>query len=271
MSAPQSTPADAPPRIAVYERRISAAEGRVWENVRDWEHLPWLHHESFRSIERLDSGDWGWLARIGLPPAGVEIELELRIDDSAGRYVARTRQGPGVGSEIWTAVRPADSDHTDIEVGFHVPGISDAATAGAAFVQLYERLWDQDEAMMQVRTRELARLRQAREAPATPLELGTLAGLRSRLPLTVDWGRERMRVVEVDGELVVHSAICPHWRGPLDAVAVADGCIRCPWHGDRFDVRTGMSANGRGLRLAPAPALEIDASGHVRLLPARPR
>lgn len=270
MSPPQSTP-EAPPRIALYERRIAASEQRVWENVRDWEHLPWLHHESFQTIECLDRGDWGWRARIGLQPEGAEIELELRIDASANRYVARTRRGPGLGTEIWTALRPAGADHTDIGVGFHVPGVADPGTAGAAFVQLYERLWDQDEAMMRVRTRELARLRQARTAPTAPLELGMAGELRSRLPLTVDWGRDRLRIIEIDGELVVHSAICAHWRGPLDAVPVEDGCIRCPWHGYRFDLRTGRSADGRGLRLAPPPALEVDASGCVRLVPARPR
>ena len=98
MSSSDATPAAAPPRIAVYERRVAASLNRVWENVRDWEHLPWLHHESFRSIECRDQGDWGWLARVGLHPAG-EIELELRLDGPAGHYVARTREGPGSGTE----------------------------------------------------------------------------------------------------------------------------------------------------------------------------
>ena len=33
--------------VAVYRRRIGASLERVWENVRDWEHLPWLHRQSF--------------------------------------------------------------------------------------------------------------------------------------------------------------------------------------------------------------------------------
>ena len=27
--------------------------------------------------------------------------------------------------------------------------------------------------------------------------------------------------------------------GPLEEAAVEDGCVRCPWHGYRFDLRTG--------------------------------
>ena len=86
--------------VASYRRTVHASETRVWENVRDWEHLPWLHAASFRSIARLDEGDWGWRARIGLQPAA-EIVLELVIDSSSARYVSRTLAGPGVGSEIW--------------------------------------------------------------------------------------------------------------------------------------------------------------------------
>ena len=46
-------------RVAVYRRTIAASLERVRENVHDWEHLPWLHRESFSSI---DSGAWpSWM------------------------------------------------------------------------------------------------------------------------------------------------------------------------------------------------------------------
>ena len=75
-------------RVAVYQRTVGASAERVWENVHDWAHLPWLHGSSFSSIECLDSGPWGWRARVGLEPAGAhEILLELVLDDAASRYV----------------------------------------------------------------------------------------------------------------------------------------------------------------------------------------
>ena len=40
-------------RVGVYERSLPVSAERVWENVRDWEHLPWLHASSFSSIECL--------------------------------------------------------------------------------------------------------------------------------------------------------------------------------------------------------------------------
>ena len=258
----------APPpltRVASYRRTVHASETRVWENVRDWEHLPWLHAASFRSIARLDEGDWGWRARIGLRPAG-EIALELVIDSASARYVSRTLAGPGLGSEIWTRVAPAAAERTEVDVEFWLPSVEPARAAeiGASYVHLYRRLWDEDEGMMVRRAEQLARARVDDAGP--PVALGSLATLRGGLPTLVEWGGRRWRVVELDGELVVHATVCPHSLGPLEETALdADGCLRCPWHGYRFDVRSGRSADGRRLRLAQAPHLEIGADGEVWL------
>jgi len=255
-------------RVAVYRRRVAASEARVWENVRDWEHLPWLPRASFRSIALEEEGDWGWRARVGLPLAeGAEILLELRVQPDEPRYVARTLAGPGAGSEIWTRVRAIDAGTTDVEVEFWLPGVAPerADALGAAYSALYRRLWDEDEAMMVRRTEALDARRGGEPGP---LELGPLAALRARLPLCVELAGVRWRLLELDGAVVAHAASCPHWGGPLeDAPLAADGTITCPWHGWRFDLRTGRSAEGRGVRLPAAPRLEIDAAGAVRLLP----
>jgi nitrite reductase/ring-hydroxylating ferredoxin subunit len=90
------------------------------------------------------------------------------------------------------------------------------------------------------------------------LVLGPPEDVRARAPFCVELGGRSYRIVELGGELVAHAAVCPHWLGPLRGAPVEDGCVRCPWHGYRFDLRTGRSADGRGLRLPPAPRVEID-------------
>ena len=255
-------------RVGVYRREVRADLSRVWENVFDWEHLPWLHRAAFSHIELVLRGSWGWRARVGLAPAetGRVILLELRTEREAGRYVARTLEGPGAGTEIWTRLEPRGA-HTGIEIAFCVPGVASehAAAVGAAFERLYARLWDEDEAMMLRRTQELSRPRDP-AAPAARVALGPLARLRERLPLVLDVGGVRVRLVQFGDEIVAHSARCPHWLGPLEDAPLEDGCVRCPWHGYRFDVRTGASADGRRLHLAPAPRVEVDAEGRVALV-----
>jgi nitrite reductase/ring-hydroxylating ferredoxin subunit len=241
----------------------------VWENVRDWEHLPWLHNQSFRALEHLDSGDWGWRVELSLTASDSRtISLELIIDAQHSRYVARTIAGVGTGTEIWTTVDPIDACRTGIEVEFHLPGIEPDAVAaiGAAYTALYTRLWDEDEQMMMIRESRLASMAAPLAAPQSAplsaplsgtLELGTESELRKTLPLEVEFGGRPVRVVEVDGELAVYSSICPHMLGPLGAPDAA-GRVHCPWHGYQFDLRSGRSCDGRNARLLPAPRLSVD-------------
>jgi nitrite reductase/ring-hydroxylating ferredoxin subunit len=256
-----------PTHVATYPRRIRADLARVWENVRDWEHLPWLHRASFRAIEPEDEGEWGWRARIALAN-GREIRLELVIDGL--RYVSRTLEGDGAGTEIWTRLAP-DGDATDIEVEFLVPGVSTelAPKLGAAFTQLYARLWDEDEAMMRRRAALLTRRDLVRGLPhdGVALDLGPADDVRARAPFEVEFAGRPFRIVAAGGVLLAHSTVCPHWLGPLEAGA--DGALVCPWHGYRFDPRSGRRCDADSrLRLLPAPRVAIGADGRARLLEA---
>jgi nitrite reductase/ring-hydroxylating ferredoxin subunit len=259
--------------VGVYRRAVHASLERIWENVLDWEHLPWLHRESFSRIECLDAGPAGWRARLGLAPAesGQEILLELVLERPALRYLARTLEGPGCGTEIWTRLRPAAPDLTEIEVEFLLPGIPPGKrdALGRAYVQLYTLLWDQDQSMMTRREAQLAA--KSAQASSDSISLGPLASLREQLPLAIRLDGRGYRVVELDGELLAHATECPHRLGPLEDAELVDGCVRCPWHGYRFDVRTGRSADGRSLRLSPAPRVVIDPESsevEIRLAPS---
>ena len=259
-------------RVAVYRRTVRASLRRVWENVFDWEHLPWLHAGSFQSIELLDQGAWGWRARVGTGGESA-LEIELRADQPKRRYVVHTRDGATRGAEIWTRLEPRAEHETDVEVEFLLPGVTAERREGLgqAYTAAYTRLWDEDEAMMRLRQERLDAKPGAEPSAETdlaPVSLGTLDDVRARLPLAVEFGGAPFRVVEVDGELVAHSTICAHLLGPLDESPVEDGCVRCPWHGYRYDVRTGENADGRPLRLARAPGVEVDPnSREVVLVP----
>jgi nitrite reductase/ring-hydroxylating ferredoxin subunit len=42
-----------------------------------------------------------------------------------------------------------------------------------------------------------------------------------------------------DGSIVCFDALCPHSQGPLWAGKLSGEDVICPWHGFRFELRTG--------------------------------
>jgi nitrite reductase/ring-hydroxylating ferredoxin subunit len=253
--------------VATYRRTIRASLARIWENVLDWEHLPWLHRRSFRSIRLIAATHDGWRAAITLPhdDPGGEIEIDVATDRPNRCYHSRTVAGRGVGSDIFTQLEPADPRTTHIAVEFRIPDVSrrQLAAIGEAYVALYTRLWDEDEGMMLRRQALLDGQLESRARPlSASISLGPVEQLRAQLPRIVDAGDRRVRVLDLDGELVAHSVICPHLGGPLDDAPVEAGCVTCPWHGYRFDLRSGRNVSGQPCHL-DQPRLRIDLEGNV--------
>jgi hypothetical protein len=141
--------------VATYRRTINASLERIWENVRDWEHLPWLHRSSFLSVTLLNQTPTTWQARIMMPPkdAPREAVIELEMDVPNRRYWSRTLEGQGAGGEILTMLAPSGEHATDIVVEFRalVSSAKAAEALGKAYLRLYEQLWDEDERMMRRR------------------------------------------------------------------------------------------------------------------------
>ncbi len=253
--------------VAVYRRRVGASLERVWENVLDWEHLPWLHSSSFASIESLAVRPDGWCARVGLVSVeGTQLaNIDLRTERERDRYVAATIDGVGVGSEIWTELAVAGPHETDIQVSFRVPDVPASAVdlVGGYYRDLYRQLWDEDEGMMQHREAMLGLL-SGNRGTVDRIDLGPRDEVWAKLPLVIDGGGRRYRVAAVDGEILAHSAICPHLLGPLESCGSNAARVRCPWHGYEFDIRSGKSCDGRNLRLGTVPKVQV-SDGRVIL------
>ncbi len=193
-----------------YRRELAASLARMAENALDWEHLPHLHAASFASIRLIGADAAGWRAEATLPGGGHDIALALRLsgDVAAGhvRWVTTTHVGGRLVSRIDTDAVATGARSCRIHVRFF------AAAAGMDdyFRDLYARLYDEDEAMMVARQRAI-------DSPDRGFRV--LGGWR------------------------VPNA-CPHLGLPLDAEPDADGIVTCPWHGYRFDVRSGRCVSG---------------------------
>lgn len=151
--------------------------------------------------------------------------VELVTDKPNSRYVSRTLEGGLPGMEIWTALTVVEPRRTGVQVAFHIPHVDEvrAGQIGAMLAVTYRTLWDEDEAMMVARQAAL------------------------------DSVGSRVLTADVGGETVSWDARCPHMLGPLDEGVIEDGCVICPWHGYRFDLRTGRSVDGKNLKLWRAP------------------
>jgi nitrite reductase (NADH) small subunit len=82
---------------------------------------------------------------------------------------------------------------------------------------------------------------------------------RQDIPAGRGWpvrvGDLSIAVFEVDGRPVAVENLCRHVGNPIDDGVVERGCVICPWHGWRYDLRTGEHVTffGRraGLRTFP--------------------
>jgi len=265
--------------VAVYERVIGASLERVWENVLDWEHLPWLHSGSFAAIDLEHADENGWRARveIGSGEQASSALIELRIDWPNSCYTTSTLEGDGEGGRIVTTLDAVAEFETAIKIEFIVRDVSatDAPAVGAVYQDLYRQLWDEDEQMMQHRQRVLDRRAMGvpkLELPENGVRLGRESVVRDSLPVLVTISGRSFRIVDVEGELVAHDLVCPHFGGPLGEGPLEEGAVVCPWHGYRFDPRTGSGLTPESackLRLASAPTVRVDTVTREVLLVAR--
>jgi len=69
---------------------------------------------------------------------------------------------------------------------------------------------------------------------------------------------------EADGALSALADRCSHLGGPLSEGEIADGCVRCPWHGSTFRLSDGWNVVGPAT--APQPSFDTRVhDGRVRL------
>ena len=75
--------------------------------------------------------------------------------------------------------------------------------------------------------------------------------------MLVEVGDERIALSRIDGSFYAIAEVCPHAEGPLSEGMVDDEEVECPWHGSRFNLKTG--------EVTAPPAGEAVARYAVRL------
>jgi nitrite reductase/ring-hydroxylating ferredoxin subunit len=55
----------------------------------------------------------------------------------------------------------------------------------------------------------------------------------------IDCAGEKVCIVNTEGKYYAIGNVCTHVGGPLDEGTLEGYEVECPWHGSKFDVRTG--------------------------------
>jgi 3-phenylpropionate/trans-cinnamate dioxygenase ferredoxin component len=83
----------------------------------------------------------------------------------------------------------------------------------------------------------------------------------------VEVAGESICVSNVDGKYYAIGNICTHVGGPLDQGTLEGYEVECPWHGSKFDVRTGEPTKPPAR--SPEPTYEAKVEGDNVLIRKR--
>lgn len=248
-----------------YTRRLPVTLTRMMENAHDWEHLPHVHASSFSAIELIDSGPWGWRAKLGVPSGGHQL-IDLIVDMDRHYWVSTVISGMGQGTEIHTQASEVNEGEIDIDVRFYLPETPVDPSIGAVALHYlrgqYAQLYDEDLGLMEGRQSALDDRQRWRQVNPIKTQADLCIGAEDQLDRhavhSVEWSNHRYCLRFWEGRWIVHSAICPHLLGPLDGGDIAiDGTITCPWHGYRFDVETGVNMDAQCKDMKKPPRIEM--------------
>jgi nitrite reductase/ring-hydroxylating ferredoxin subunit len=97
---------------------------------------------------------------------------------------------------------------------------------------------------------------EVRVGPASELTPGTVTGAG------------RYAVGNAKGELFAVTRRCRHLYADLAGGSIdKNGCLVCPWHGSKYDVKTGRMVRGPQGIFAKIPGLGAAFKGLTRIIP----
>lgn len=255
--------------VGNYTRRLPVSITRMMENAYDWEHLPFVHRSSFSSIELVDSGAWGWRAKVGLPPGDTSQVIDLLVDEDRHYWATTVFYGRGSGMQIHTQATAVADREIDIDVRFYLaaPSDRDESRLLKSMRNLYGQLYDEDLELMSGRQRALDDRLKWRDGSTSgsPMPIGDVDVIVRDGGATFETPRGRVCVRRLGGRWVAFDAVCPHQGGRLDDSLLDDGIVTCPWHGYRFDVETGENLGGQCGDLSPVGEV-IEDDGRLLLI-----
>jgi nitrite reductase/ring-hydroxylating ferredoxin subunit len=73
-------------------------------------------------------------------------------------------------------------------------------------------------------------------------------------------GYDDIVVANVDGTIYAMRGLCNHAGGPLGDGTIEDNVVTCPWHGAKWDLKTGKNLEF-AIDLDPEPVYKVTVDG----------
>jgi glycine betaine catabolism B len=68
---------------------------------------------------------------------------------------------------------------------------------------------------------------------------------------------ETICLANIEGKYYAIGNVCTHLGGPLAQGKLEGYEVQCPWHGSRFDIRTGKVARSPAMRSEPTDEIKV--------------
>ena len=82
--------------------------------------------------------------------------------------------------------------------------------------------------------------------------------IQSSTMKAVDLASERVCIVNVEGNYYAIGNVCTHVGGPLNEGTLEGHEVECPWHGSKFDVRTGEATKPPARQAVPKYEVKVE-------------
>ena len=91
-------------------------------------------------------------------------------------------------------------------------------------------------------------------------EVGQISEVPAGALKIVKVGGIDVMVANLDGKLYAIANKCTHLGGPLGRGKLVGAVVQCPWHGSKFDVKTGAVVGGPAQKPEPTFQVRVEDS-----------
>lgn len=254
-----------------YEKLIPYPFDVVLSQYFDYEHIAHVHPTTlgeYRLVERAGNRivyDQIWPAGLfGRRRVSRVAQEFFPPNRTTFEFMAGRHRGTRVETTLTQAPSDEAGDGTLVREIYHVPGLPNWAwlrpLVRPFMVRVIERVWDEDLGVEVcyggwpgIPGREVAPAEGIGVTPGGTIhDIGKAAEFPAGCARSIQVDGAEVAVFAHDGQRFALGNRCPHTGGPLSLGKIEGGAVVCPWHGARFDLKTGRALCGPVSESVPA-------------------